>query len=814
MTWIAAVQPDAQGSPSSLPLRFYLFGEFTVRLEGEPLPAPPYRVQGVLAALLLHPQLWAREQLAGRLFPDVTERQGRKRLSHRLWQIRQWLPELPVEATPQTLEFPPQSRWLDVEAFIQATGGDDLERWLKALALYRGDLLAGVYDDWLLEEREALYLRYIDLAQRACDALWQQGRFEELLPVAERLVQREPLDERTLRTLMRAYQALGRRGAALASYERYVSLALDEMGIEPEPATQALAQAIQTAPYATGETALSGVDADTAPRLLHQARKALIRGEMERVRAAIEKLHRRNDTPTGDLHLLEIDLALFVEDYERAATLLAHERSQDSPSPARVQLRSAKLALGLRDAIAAERLAAEVLMAAREIKEPEMELEALLVLIDAHQQLGQGTYAARNAERALNLARENGLHYGIARVLILRGTSQLYQGRYERARSCLHEAHAVALEHGLRYDLAAALRGLRVLCTYTNVLSEALKIAREELSLWRDLGLERWEAVTLEGVALIQNYLGRSEESLRRIAQAYKVSQRLGDPVRIAINRYNFASSMLYHDDGRASGAVHVARQALSCFRDHKESNWEAATLTILGYALWVDGQHAAALNRFRQAHALSERLGELAFVPELLAYQGLAYLGLERPDKALALTRQAMISMAQGDVSNEVIPEICYAHAMALVANGCEEQAQDYFRRAYEYLLESAAALQDEEARQAFFHRNPTMRRLMGELRARDIAPPQDQDVQSVNLPAVRGGDPLRVRWTVDAGPADAALKRAQGAIALRRARLTRLLEEAQTQGAAPSTADLARALGVSQRTIQRDRAALRRET
>ena len=36
------------------------------------------------------------------------------------------------------------------------------------------------------------------------------------------------------------------------------------------------------------------------------------------------------------------------------------------------------------------------------------------------------------------------------------------------------------------------------------------------------------------------------------------------------------------------------------------------------------------------------------------------------------------------------------------------------------------------------------------------------------------------------------------------------RLLEDTQRQDAAPSTADLAQALGVSQRTIQRDIAAL----
>ncbi len=68
-----------------------------------------------------------------------------------------------------------------------------------------------------------------------------------------------------------------------------------------------------------------------------------------------------------------------------------------------------------------------------------------------------------------------------------------------------------------------------------------------------------------------------------------------------------------------------------------------------------------------------------------------------------------------------------------------------------------------------------------------------------------------MPVRWTVDAGPADAALKHAQGAIALRRARLARLLREAELQGARPIVAQLAEALDVSPRTVKRDLAALR---
>jgi tetratricopeptide (TPR) repeat protein len=255
-----------------------------------------------------------------------------------------------------------------------------------------------------------------------------------------------------------------------------------------------------------------------------------------------------------------------------------------------------------------------------------------------------------------------------------------------------------------------------------------------------------------------------------------------------------------------------VARQALHAFSAHNQRRWESVALTALGYALWVSGEHAQALASFRQAHALSEELGKLGYLPELLAYKGLANLGLGRPAEALALTRQAVLQMAQGEVSQEVVPEIYYAHAAALAANGMEGQAGAYFAQAYEHLLSGAAQLDDEEARQAFFHRNPTMRRLMRELSERGMAAAPCQGVVSRQLPASHGARPVRVLWTVDAGPPDAALRQAKGEVALRRSRLARLLREAASQGARPTPAQLADALGVSKRTVQRDFEAIRK--
>ncbi|MGC9399866.1 MAG: DUF1670 domain-containing protein [Anaerolineae bacterium] len=84
-----------------------------------------------------------------------------------------------------------------------------------------------------------------------------------------------------------------------------------------------------------------------------------------------------------------------------------------------------------------------------------------------------------------------------------------------------------------------------------------------------------------------------------------------------------------------------------------------------------------------------------------------------------------------------------------------------------------------------------------------------------SVRLPAAsaptgrprREGETVTITWTVEL-PEDEIVT---GKVTRRRHRILRLLREAADQSAAPTVPDLAQALGVSTRTIERDLAALR---
>ncbi|MBN1813481.1 MAG: tetratricopeptide repeat protein, partial [Anaerolineae bacterium] len=591
----AMIKPDSHQETCCA----YLLGDLQIIAAGEQRPSPPYRTHGLLAALLLNPQPMQRDRLAGLLFPDVTERIGRRRLSDLLWLLRQSLPHLPLEISAQEIFLPPECRWLDVEAFRRAARGDDLSDWLHALVLYRGDLLEGVYTDWLLEEREHLYLQYVRSLHRASHQLVQERRFDEALPLAERLVSTETYDEQALRLLMQIYRAIGQRGAALAAYERFVSLAADELRVDPEPATRALAQSLRNAEPLVITPAAIAPETDQNV-LWTRARQALDQGNRVTLDECIAQLRAQYPVDDCRLSALEVDAALLFEDYTCAAQLLETSHVKTAPVLARV----AKLAMARHQKAAALEAASQALVLAGDAGDRRSEFDALLILAQTQCEMGQGVQSARSAERALNLAHEIGSPSSVASALLVVGSVRMSLGNREQALALFHEARSLAHEHGLRPVLAEAMYKIGVIQCGQGRLADALATTREALSLWRDIGLRRSEIITSQALALYHALLGDSAECLRIVERVGAVSKALGDPIRIAIHQYHLADTLIYHDEGLASRAAAVAGDALAVFQTHEQPEWEASTLATLGCALWLQGEFEQALNACRRASA------------------------------------------------------------------------------------------------------------------------------------------------------------------------------------------------------------------
>jgi DNA-binding SARP family transcriptional activator len=235
-----------------------LFGGFGLRYgETSLAPLESARAESLLAYLALHRQAaQSRQHLAFVLWPDSDEQQARTNLRHLLHTLRRTLPDIDrfLEVTPRTVRWRPDAALrIDVAAFEEALSRSDRDgndaavaALREAVDVYRGNLLEGSYDEWLLEERERLRRRYIEVLQRLAAHLEAQGNSAQAIPYAERLVRHDPLREDAYRLLMRLHDARGDRARALRVYHECTSVLARELGTEPSEATRAAYEALLT----------------------------------------------------------------------------------------------------------------------------------------------------------------------------------------------------------------------------------------------------------------------------------------------------------------------------------------------------------------------------------------------------------------------------------------------------------------------------------------------------------------------------------------------------------------------------------------
>ena len=114
-----------------------------------------------------------------------------------------------------------------------------------ALRLAPGRLLADEPDaPWTVAPRAAMDVQ-LALARRiAIESAYLTGRLDEAVAHGAVALEVEPYDEVALRWVMRAHQAAGRAGAALAAFAQVQARLRDDLGTDPDPETVRLHAAV------------------------------------------------------------------------------------------------------------------------------------------------------------------------------------------------------------------------------------------------------------------------------------------------------------------------------------------------------------------------------------------------------------------------------------------------------------------------------------------------------------------------------------------------------------------------------------------
>jgi predicted ATPase/DNA-binding SARP family transcriptional activator len=233
----------------TLGLCIYLLGPMRIERNHVPIHLPRRKVESLLAYLILHPERHSRDHLATLLWGDSSDAQARHSLRTALATIRQQVsPDLLLTDRDHVQLNSALPLWVDLHQLLDLENeheqaGSDL---LQAnLALWQGELLADMYDEWIAGEREHYRARLLRLFLQITHTMRARSEYARAIAVAQRVLAFDPANEHAHQHLMFCYVASGDRPAALRQYELCARALLEDLDAPPMPETTALYQWIK-----------------------------------------------------------------------------------------------------------------------------------------------------------------------------------------------------------------------------------------------------------------------------------------------------------------------------------------------------------------------------------------------------------------------------------------------------------------------------------------------------------------------------------------------------------------------------------------
>jgi DNA-binding SARP family transcriptional activator/tetratricopeptide (TPR) repeat protein len=256
-------------------LEVRLLGQVEIAVDGEPFRlATPRKSLQLLAYLLMHRAApVSRDYVSFLLWPDEEEGVARGRLRSTISDLLRVLPQPGSDFVGTNADEiwwnGEVDLWLDVDEF--AVAAKESQRLEEAAALYRGDLLPELYDEWLYGFRERLRNLYLAALTELVSQLRKRGESAGAIEVARRILETDPWREDIVRRIVALRYESGDAAGAVSEFRAFESRLREEMGVSPMPETVALADRVVRGDSADDEV----TPASTLPLRATECRQAL-----------------------------------------------------------------------------------------------------------------------------------------------------------------------------------------------------------------------------------------------------------------------------------------------------------------------------------------------------------------------------------------------------------------------------------------------------------------------------------------------------------------------------------------------------------
>jgi DNA-binding SARP family transcriptional activator len=223
-------------------LQLDLLDGFALHLDGLRTELPP-GAQRLLALVALSRRAVHRSHLAGRLWPESTERRAAANLRSALWRVNQACTDLILATTDHVLlrmDVAVDVRDLESLAYAILDENPPAAPFARMDAVLRADVLPDWTDEWVLVERERIHQLRLHALEALCAQRSSTGQFGHAVHFGLTAVAADPFRESAHRAVIGAYLAEGNRRDAVRQFNNFRRLLLDELGVEPSAQLAAL----------------------------------------------------------------------------------------------------------------------------------------------------------------------------------------------------------------------------------------------------------------------------------------------------------------------------------------------------------------------------------------------------------------------------------------------------------------------------------------------------------------------------------------------------------------------------------------------
>jgi DNA-binding SARP family transcriptional activator len=234
----AAESEPRQDEMERTALMVSVLDTFTFRA-GDRALALPSGSRKLLAFLALRDRPATRHLVASTLWPESPPQDAASSLRSALWRLK---PTASAAVIVEDLDLGPhpdvrvdirESRALAHRLLDPTCEILPSDETASAVASLSVDLLPGWYDDWVLIENEEWHQLRLHALEAMAAHLTQKGRWAEAVIAALAAIRAEPLRESAHGALIKVFLAEGNQMEALEGFNRYRTMLMTELGIEP-----------------------------------------------------------------------------------------------------------------------------------------------------------------------------------------------------------------------------------------------------------------------------------------------------------------------------------------------------------------------------------------------------------------------------------------------------------------------------------------------------------------------------------------------------------------------------------------------------